>query len=63
MRNASPTCTPSPGSGICDSSAPISSKRVVPSSPYIWLMPYSIRADENAPSRMYLVPASLDLGL
>jgi hypothetical protein len=33
---------------------------VVPVTPYISPMPYSRIADENAPSSMYLRPASLE---
>ena len=60
-----PTITPggSPPPSAAARTRAISSKRVVPISPYIWLIPYSSSADDTAPSRMYFVPASFDFGL
>ena len=59
----SPTTTPGLMSEVAASTSLIPSKRVVPTSPYIWLIPYSKNAEERAPNSMYLVPPSFDFGL
>ena len=63
MMSTMPISNPGLRSGLADSAWLMPSNRVVPSRPKTWLMPYSISADEKAPSRMYLVPPSLAFGL
>ena len=58
-----PTIAPGGKPSAAARTRDISSKRVVPSSPNIWLIPYSSSADDTAPNRMYFVPASFDFGL
>ena len=63
MISANPITTPGAISSVNASASAMPSNRVVPRSPKTWLIPKSSRAEDSAPSKMYLVPPSLDFGL